>query len=299
GPIDADDGPEGLLNAWPLDEGYIDYTQGGTDYSIVNDPVNYPDITKEVLEGLNEKNGEKNISVGYHAIEFLLWGQDDPDAGKRTAGERPFTDYITDGTASHQARRGTFLKLCADLLLDHLQLMLDAWNPKASDNYRATFLAMDNDEALRNIFTAMGTFSKSELAGERIFVALKNQDQEDEHSCFSDNTHRDIITNAQGIRNVFTGTYTQLDGNTVSGASVQDLIELVHGNMATEMNALSTQSIDAVNHIPVPFDLGLTNETIGGDGPIMKAVIALQSQGDKIAEVAKALGLTISTKLPE
>ena len=39
GPIDnEDDGPEGLINAWPLDESYIDYVEGDLQAGIINNP---------------------------------------------------------------------------------------------------------------------------------------------------------------------------------------------------------------------------------------------------------------------
>lgn len=299
GPIDDADGPEGLLNAWPLDENYIDYVEGMPSAGIVNDPSTYATIDAALLESLNEQGGEANIAAGYHAIEFLLWGQDDPNTALKTAGDRPYTDYVSGGTASNQDRRAQYLKAAVGLLLDNLASMKDAWDATKSGNYREEFLATDNDVALQNMLTAIGTLSKSELAGERMFVALDNQDQEDEHSCFSDNTHRDIILNAQGIRNVYTGSYTRVDGTTVSGSSVQDLIMEVDATIAGEMATISAETITKTSAIPVPFDHALTQETTGGNGPIMQAVNALRKQGDKIAEVATALGIAINTDLPE
>lgn len=300
GPIDAEDGPEGMLNAWPLDENYIDYVTGAANAGIINDPATYPTIDADLLESLNEKGGEANISAGYHAIEFLLWGQDDPNTSLKTPGNRPYTDYLTTGgTAANQDRRGQYLKAATELLVNNLKTMVDAWDPAKTGNYRSEFLALDNNTALQNMLTAMGTLSKSELAGERIFVALDNQDQEDEHSCFSDNTHRDIILNAQGIRNVYTGSYKKVDGTTVSGTSLKDLITMVNSTVAEEMNTLSAQSITDATAIPVPFDNALTQETVGGTGPIMTTVNTLRAQGDKIAEVATALGIQINTDLPE
>lgn len=298
GPIDDEDGPEGLLNAWPLDEGYIDYVSGSPNSGIVNDTTTTIDAA--TLEGLNEQGGEKNISIGYHAIEFLLWGQDDADVTLQTPGNRPYTDYlVSGGTASNQARRGLYLQVCADLLVSHLLLMKNEWDPNGSSNYRTTFMAQDSDAALKNILTALGTLSKSELAGERMFVALDNQDQEDEHSCFSDNTHRDVILNAQGIRNVYTGSYTRVDGSSVSGSSIEDLIAKVDASLGSELSTLSSTSITNVNAIPTPFDYALTQETAGGAGPIMTAINTLQDQGDKIVEVGTKLGITISAELPD
>ena len=138
---------------------------------------------------------------------------------------------------------------------------------------------------------------KSELAGERIFTAYDNQDQEDEHSCFSDNTHRDIITNAQGIYNVYVGEYTRVDGSTVSGASLADVIAAVNPNMNEELLSLLDATLQQVNSIHVPFDQAIV---LADERPqILEVVTALQDSGDKIAEASSDLGLTINTALPE
>lgn len=300
GPIDDADGPEGALNAWPLDESYIDYTFASSVSGIINDATTYPTIDAQLLTSLNEAGGEENISIGYHAIEFLLWGQDDPNTALQTPGNRPYTDFISGagGTASNADRRKDYLLVVADLLIADLQSLVDEWDPNTSGNFRTQFLNSPDDAALQAILTGIGTLSKSELAGERMFTALSNQDQEDEHSCFSDNTHRDIILNAQGIRNVYTGTYTKLDGSIITATtSIQDLIGMVNSTISSDLDALSTASITTTTAMPVPFDYALTQETIGGTGPIMTAITTLQNQGDKISQLATALGITISVEL--
>ncbi|MEL6613088.1 MAG: imelysin family protein, partial [Bacteroidota bacterium] len=295
GPIDDEDGPEGLLNAWPLDEGYIDYVVDPSNQGqilrngIVNDAATYPTIDQALLVDLNEAGGEKNVSIGYHAIEFLLWGQDLSATGP---GARPLTDYTMDTDAE---RRRQYLGLLSDQLLVNLQEMVDAWDPNASGNYRATFLTLDTNEALANVFTAIGTLSKSELAVERMFVAVDNQDQEDEHSCFADNTDRDIVTNAQGIANVYRGSYTRTDGSVVSGPSLADLVEEADATVAATVNASVTAALAAVELIPDPFDQALLNE----QQVILDAVQALQAQGDNFVAAAAALGVSINNELPD
>jgi putative iron-regulated protein len=89
GPIDnPDDGPEGRINAWPMDEAFVDYVDGDETAGIINNAADYPEITTEVLVSANEDGGETNISTGWHAIEFLLWGQDLSETGP---GARPVT----------------------------------------------------------------------------------------------------------------------------------------------------------------------------------------------------------------
>lgn len=294
GPIDDEDGPEGLLNAWPLDEAYIDYVEGNPDAGIINNPDEYPTIDKALLTSLNEAGAEENISTGYHAIEFLLWGQDQRSDG---AGQRPHTDYIVDGSAANPERRAQYLTVAAELLVEQLATLRAEWDPEGAGNYRATFLALEPDEAIQKMLTGMGVLSKSELAGERIFTAYDNQDQEDEHSCFSDNTHRDIATNALGIRNVYLGQYTRPDGSVVSGTGLQALVEAVNPDLNQEMLTLLDASMKQVEALHVPFDQAIV---LADSRPtVLDTVNALQDQGDKLAEVAQALEITINTALPE
>ncbi len=287
GPIDDNDGPEGLLNAWPLDENYVDYVNGDANTGIINDPTTFPTIDKVTLEGLNEVGGEANISVGYHAIEFLLWGQDNTAPSAQQAGQRPYTDFVDGGTAANQDRRRQYLAACADLLTDHLQLMLDEW--KIGGAYRATFLDLNENAALKNMLTAIATLSKSELGGERMFVAYDNQDQEDEHSCFSDNTHRDIRLNLEGIANVYRGSYGNIDG-----PSFEDLITQSNATLGAEVSAQLTASETAVDATANPFDLAISDAT---ERPkVLTAINALQDLGDKFVEGGTSLGLSITAE---
>ncbi|MEM6645746.1 MAG: imelysin family protein [Bacteroidota bacterium] len=288
GPIDAADGPEGLLNAWPLDEAYVDYVVGAPGAGIVNNADQFPTIDADLLVDLNERGAEENVSIGYHAIEFLLWGQDLSGTG---AGNRPFTDYTTDANAE---RRKQYLATTSDLLLDHLKQMVDAWAPDES-NYRSTFMSLDPEQALRNMLTGIGTLSKSELAVERIFVAVDNQDQEDEHSCFSDNTHRDIITNAIGIANVYRGSYQRLDGTSVSGRSLEDLVRDADSAVGDRISSFVNAALSTSDAIPVPFDRAI----IENQDAVLTSVDALQDLGDSFVEGAQALGIAINTELPD
>lgn len=291
GPIDDEDGPEPLLNGWPLDEAYVDYVVDAPDAGIINNVADYPEITPALLESLNESGAEENISVGYHAIEFLLWGQDLSADG---SGGRDYTDYTT---AANADRRGQYLLAAGERLVGHLGDVLTAWAPDNADNYRAAFLAQDVNTSLRDILTGLGVLSKSELSGERMFVAYDNQDQEDEHSCFSDNTHRDIINNARGIYNVWTGTYTRTDGTIISGRSPADLLAAVDPALATRLQTLAEAALAGTQAIHVPFDQAIISAE--HRPAVLAAVNALQDQGDALAQAANTLGLQINTDLPQ
>ena len=275
GPIDDADGPEGQLNAWPMDESYVDYVQGNPCAGIINDPD--APITQEHLLALNEQGGEENISLGYHAIEFLLWGQDLSADGP---GARPVSDYV------EAPRRVQFLHTAASQLVDDLQSLVEEWAPRQNGNYRATFLAQKPNEALRQILVGIGTLSRSELAGERMAVALESHDQEDEHSCFSDNTHVDIVRNAQGIQNVIKGRYVRSNGTVLTGPGI---LALLQDGRKAELHRQMHNAMAAVHTIQPPFDREIV--TPMGRQRVQAAIHALRAQAEAIVNAAAALGI--------
>lgn len=286
GPIDnEEEGPEGLINAWPLDEAYIDYVEGSPGSGIVNMPDEYPTIDADLLMSLNEEGGEANISTGWHAIEFLLWGQDLSSDGP---GNRSVDDYTT---AENADRRAEYLSVASDLLLVHLQDMVDAWAPD-SDNYRAEFVALPSDEALGMIITGMGELSRGELAGERMTVAYEARSQEDEHSCFSDNTTADISANALGVQRVYLGEVGSVDG-----PGVYDLVAADDQELADLLREEIAASVALAEAIPAPFDQHLT-EDVSDDDPgrvaILDTIVSLETQTDSIVDAAQLLEVDIN-----
>jgi putative iron-regulated protein len=290
GPIDnADDGPEGLLNAWPLDENYIDYVVDGPDEGMINDPQ--MTIDKDAVLGANEGIDEKSISTGYHAIEFLLWGQDLDEDGP---GNRPYTDYVTDGTgtAENQERRGQYLTTVSDLLLENLQSLVDAWDPADGSNYRADFVAADADESLGKILSGMIILSGFETGQERLVAALEAQDQEEEHSCFSDNTHRDMVQDVRGVSNVWTGQYTRIDRSEVSGTSVREVIAAGDADIAARITSQITESLNLAGDLQPPFDQEIASDNPAGNARVQALAEALFDQRERLEEAFELYGLT-------
>lgn len=291
GPIDDEDGPEGLINAWPLDENYIDYVDNnGTiqNGGIINSTVLYPEITKELLISLNEDGNEKNISTGYHAIEFLLWGQDLTAPSENKPGQRLYTDFVDGGTNLNQDRRRDYLNVCADLLTDHLNELVEEWREGGA--YRTTFLALPENDALQNMYLGIVTLAYAELAIERMDVALIGMDQEDEHSCFSDNTHRDIALNFEGVVNVYKGKY----GN-INGASLEDLVKQTNKQFVTDTDAAINATRTSINNIITPFDLAISEGPTSVEGAKVKtAVTNLRDQlSANLLAGATAIGVSL------
>ena len=335
GPIDAlladgtigedGDGPEGRINAWPLGEAIIDYVAVEVDGdsgpesaanalsgNVIANTADYPSINAETIQGVFEfGEDERNVTTGYHAVEFLLWGQDlnldQSGSGDRdsSGGQRPVTDYsiilgeCTSGTVAVTddicVRRADYLLASADVLIADLATVVAAWEPGAGVHY-STFVAA-GDASLAKIFEGMGRLSYGELAGERINIALKTDSQEDEHSCFSDNTHRDIFLNAKGVQNSFNASYTRIDGEQIEGASIYDLMvvegehELANSLRASLEATMSAAAvIDTKAKTGTPFDVLIQQ---GINQPNVVAVIdTLVSQTDYIEQAIVALGIT-------
>lgn len=285
GPIDDDKGPEGRLNAWPMDESYVDAVEGNDKAGIINNRKHA--ITKKSLAALNERDGEENIATGWHAIEFMLWGQDLSESGP---GNRSFEDFV-DGKRANADRRRQYLKVTSALLVDDLQTLVKAWAPGQASNYRARF-EKGGQESLRKMFVGLGSLSRGELAGERLEVALSSQDQEDEHSCFSDNTHRDAVANAKGIENVWLGEYKRPDGEVLKGPGLQALVAARDTGLGDKTTRQIRASVEAAEGIQAPFD----REIIGGkDAPgrkrVQKTIDSLVEQSRNLVDAANAVGI--------
>ncbi|QKF81285.1 imelysin family protein [Halarcobacter ebronensis] len=331
GPIDAEEGwvaetygaLEGQINAWPLDENMIDYTIDAegkrTSGNIIDTAGNFnpggedstsvdvSKITVDAITALNENGGEANVATGYHAIEFLLWGQDQDysnfvkDAithGPLTAGQRPLSDFTTDKNAQ---RRLNYLKAATDKIVSDLEIVAGAWNDGGL--YKDAFLGKLSGEnssknipsqtALKQIIAGMGVFIKSELANERIAVAVLTPSEEDEHSCFSDNTHRDIVQNYQGFKNALTASYM---GKSY-GVSLLDAVPSEQkAKIETLMSSIESKikSIDEVAKTKEHFDY-----QIQPDNPQAKVIVKLKNEmrklGDAMVDVAIANGISLST----
>ncbi|WP_426140282.1 imelysin family protein [Pseudomonas sp. DWP3-1-2] len=308
---------EGQVNAWPLDEGLIDYVAkdyqhalgnpgataniiANTEVQVGEDKVDVKDITPEKLASLNELGGsEANVATGYHAIEFLLWGQDLHGNGPG-AGERPASDYVegAGSTGGHNDRRRDYLKSVTDLLVSDLTEMSNNWKAGVADNYRASLEAESGENGLRKMLFGMGSLSLGELAGERMKVALEANSSEDEHDCFSDNTHFSHYYNGKGIRNVYLGEYTRVDGTKISGPSLSSLVAKVDpatdATLRADLDDTQARLQVIVDHANKGehFDQLIAAGNTEGNQVVRDAIAALVKQTGAIEQAAGKLGIT-------
>lgn len=311
---------EGRVNAWPLDEGLIDYVDTRTygrasdenalfRANIIANPrlqvgrqrIDARKITKSLLaDKLHEAQGvEANVAIGYHAIEFLLWGQDTNGDGPG-AGNRPYTDFIVGKgcTKGHCDRRRDYLRVVTDLLVDDIEAMADAWEPGGTA--RKETEAAGEQGGLAAILTGLGSLSYGELAGERMKLGLMLHDPEEEHDCFSDNTHNSHYFNQVGIVALYRGRYTRLDGQVVAGPGIADLASERAPEEAKRINAALAHATERLAAIKARADAGVEayDQMIGagnrvGNALVQEAVDGLIAQARAIEDLVGALGLKI------
>jgi putative iron-regulated protein len=306
---------EGRVNAWPLDEGLIDYVDKsyGTEsdsnslytanvianktIQIDGKTIDASKLTPEFLSGTLQEAGdiEANVATGYHAIEFLLWGQDLHGTGPG-AGERPYTDYDTANcTGGNCDRRAQYLKSASDLLVSDLKEMVGDW--KEGGAARKALEEENTNAGLSAILTGMGSLSYGELAGERMKLGLLLHDPEEEHDCFSDNTHMSHLEDAVGIRAAYHASYRRLDGTEVSGPSLSDMVKAVDPALDKELSGKLDTTVAKMEAIKARADAGesydqqIAEGNTEGNATVQAAIDALVDQTKSIERVVGALKL--------
>ncbi|WP_368030855.1 imelysin family protein [Arcobacter sp. s6] len=336
GPVDAEEGwvaesygaLEGQLNAWPLDENMIDYTIDAngakTSGNIIDtvgvfnpggegaSAIDVSTITPDAIAALNENGGDANVASGYHAIEFLLWGQDQDYSnflkdsvtpGAMSAGNRALSDFTSEKNAD---RRLAYLQAASQKVVNDLEVIASAWQKEIKGNaglYQAALKGqlkgddasknINSNDALKQIIAGMGVFVKSELANERIAVAVLTPSEEDEHSCFSDNTHRDIANNYLGFKNILTASY---NGEKFGKSLLDSLDKESKARIEKLMASIEAKitSIDEVARTKEHFDYQIRPESAQSK-VIVKLKNELRKLGDEMVHVAKANKIDLST----
>ena len=281
GPIDAPHtGPEGRINAWPLNEAVIDYVEGDANAGLVN-AFDVP-LTRASVIARDQVSDEADVTTGWHAIEFLLWGQDRAADG---AGARPVSDFIAGNAATD--RRREYLRLLTVLLADDLHHLARQWDPAQPDSYAAQFLALEPHEAVGRALTGAALLASHELASERLAVALDSGAQEDEQSCFSDSTWQDFAWGLAGIKRVYYGR-----SNT--DASPASAIRSLQPKLALEMERRFAEAERRVATLNDPFDRILVSPSDSEMRANAEAtVIALQQLAAGLRDVGRALGVLV------
>jgi putative iron-regulated protein len=309
---------EGNVNAWPVDEGLIDYVDvksygeskednplftanviARRKLQLGSEQVNTSKIDKKLLRKLHQAlEVEANVATGYHAIEFLLWGQglNGPGPG---AGNRQATDYDTSKcTNGNCDRRRAYLRAATDLLVDDLAEITAAW--KQGGAARAELMGKGADGGLTAILTGLGSLSYGELAGERIKLGVVLHDPEEAHDCFSDNTQNAHYFDQVGMMAIWNGRYLRADGKFVSGPSMADLARQKSAEAAKRLDNAMAVSLAKLQLVKNTADSGamayhtmLAAGNDAGNKMLLDASESIVAQARAVEGVVAALNLKI------
>jgi putative iron-regulated protein len=148
------------------------------------------------------------------------------------------------------------------------------------------------------MLTGMGSLSYGEVAGQRMRLGLMLNDPEEEHDCFSDNTHDSHFYDGMGIRNVYLGSYTRTDGTVVSGPSLSQLVAAADPAVDAQLRAELDHTMAKLGAIKtaaeggMSYDMMLAPGNAEGEALIMGGVDALIAQTASIERAVGALGLS-------
>lgn len=240
----------GQLDSWPIEGGYIDYIQGYPFSGIVNDLT--LEIDEDSIRSQHGFTDPTNASLGYHALEFMLWG----NSGKRSAHDffpqentapipvndaeitaEPLADSssnLLDGSSSDNAliqvevpeiklqnhnRRRQYTQLLIELLQKDLHRIQRRWEP--SSGYYAQLLQQsDSGNTLRSALIAAQGLISNEILHKR-FQLISSE--------FSQTSIDDISALLSGIERWFMPAEEDLQE-----ASLLFLLQQTDNQVATE-----------------------------------------------------------------
>lgn len=251
----------GQLNSWPLEPGYIDYLDGYPLTGIVNDTTLALDA--ESIARQHRFSDASYVSLGYPAIEFILWGESgerpssdfnraaehtstpsliaqdnpavsnvDPAATQFSSADTPHDHTANPKTASsepsrvtNQARRGEYLLIISQLLHQQLQRLQLRWEPE-SGYYANKVTTASPEKILQASLMTAQQLIKEEILGHY----LMNEGS----SPFSAGNNADVTAILNGMRELFLPLDSQ------SGL--------------TPLLAQSEHTVDNINADPQPVD---------------------------------------------
>ncbi|MEM7237680.1 MAG: imelysin family protein, partial [Pseudomonadota bacterium] len=152
--------------------------------------------------------------------------------------------------------------------------------------------------AIITMLTGMGSLSYGEQAGERMKLGLLLNDPEEEHDCFSDNTHNSHYYDGLGIKNVYVGRYVRVDGSVIEGASLSELVGAADSETSDRLNGSLDSTMSALGAIKTTAEAGTSYDQMlasgneSGEALVQGAIDALVNQTRDIERAVSALSLS-------
>lgn len=289
GPIDAPaqgdrkEGPEPHINAWPVDEATIDYVIGEKRSGLVSMRDFF--LSAESIRARDQVDDESAVIMGWHAIEFLLWGQDTQVNGP---GQRSHRDYLPGDPI--RERRRAYLRTISQALSSDISSVAQQWQADGAANFRSQLEATADIEVVGRALHGAASFAAIELYGERFSVALDSGSQEDEHSCFSDTSHLDLQYGLRGIGNLLHGEYAGED----IGTGLLDVVTFKDRQLGERLRHAHADATRELQALFLPFDQLILKPV---DSPerlqAERALARIRELGQALKASAEVLGIQI------
>jgi uncharacterized iron-regulated protein len=207
------------MDHWPILPGYIDSVDGYESGGIVHD-VNV-ELSPSSLRQQHGLFDATEATLGFHVMEFLLWGQSDLDSPGRQLEDFVRVNQLTEiqrdsGMEISQVgnnRRRELLRLTSKILIEDFDASFEIWNTVSSDFLKS--VEDRNSAALLNLLLESVTaMLMEELLTRSLYPLLNGEIESALQSPYSQTSEITVATQLQSIEQLFLETPT-IDGITL------------------------------------------------------------------------------------
>lgn len=219
------------INQWPILPGYIDYVQDYADSGIVNDiPVPLTELDLRAQNGLFEIT---EATLGFHVIEFLLWGTNADENSPRQPTDYRLETVLSSSQADSgmtvdqisNNRRRVLLELVTNILVDDFASLQSLWAANTAI-VRTKLQAMEGPQLLSVIMNSMTDMLSEELLVRSLYPLLNGEYNDSIQSPFSHTTQNAVSAQLSGFERLL------LENTTDSGATLDGLISSMSEDFA-------------------------------------------------------------------
>jgi len=244
------------INHWPIVPGYLDYVDGYPDSGIVHD-IN---VSLDSI-GLRDQHGAFDISevtLGFHVLEFLLWGSRDTQSELRSVDDFIEIDaldasQIESGYSLEQLsnnRRRQLLAIIADILLGDFRELGSLW----SDQLERAEQSIDRTsqtELITTLADSMSAMLTEELLLRSLYPMLNGDFVESIQSPYSLSTQNAVSSQLSGLESLL------LESQSENGTT----LDLVFSTISDEFSEFFYQNFDASKSCLVLLYSNTDNDT--------------------------------------
>lgn len=227
------------INHWPIVPGYIDYVDGYPDSGLVYD-INVG-LNRTSLRAQNGSFDVSEVALGFHVIEFLLWGNSTDSITRPAADYRAIDKlspeelergYTLEQLSSN--RRRLLLTVVADTLVEDFAALQSLWLTQAP-KIRQRIESTSGTELIVVLADSMSAMLTEELLLRSLYPMLNGDFIESSQSPFSRSTQNAVSSQLSGLERLLL-EYQAENGTT---------LDLVFSAISDEFSEFFYQNFDA------------------------------------------------------